>query len=57
MKIFPQVWEIAASMGISQDYVKKVCFNHHQKGPEYCVNYLFENPSDTGSLKEINKNK
>lgn len=37
-------------MGFSNDYVVKVCYNFYDKGAEFCVNYLFENPIDNGTL-------
>ena len=46
------MWEIASSMGIDRNYVIKVCDNFHQNGPEFCINYLFENPMDNGTLED-----
>lgn len=37
-------------MGLDSNYVKKVCYNFKDKNSEYSVNYLFENPYDTGAL-------
>lgn len=40
-------------MGISKEYVRKVCYNFYTNGAEYCINYIFENPSDNNDLKPI----
>lgn len=49
-KYFKQVWELLGAMGMSEDYVKKVCICHEDKGPEFITNYMFENPADNGTL-------
>lgn len=52
-QLFSDVWEIAQNMGVGQSYVKKICQNFAQQGAEYCLNYLFEHPYDSGELQEV----
>lgn len=52
-KIFPQVWQMVGEMGLNKNYVEKICFNFENKGADFCINYIFDNPADDGSLMDI----
>ena len=52
-KTFPQVWEMVGSMGLNKNYIEKVCKHFSNKGAEYCINYIFDNPNDNGTLMDL----
>ena len=49
---FDQVWMFVGEMGLSKEYVLKVCNFHSSYTAEQIVNYLLENPFDNGTIPE-----
>lgn len=54
---FNEVNAIVGAMGVPPEYVKKVCKNFKDKGADFVINYLFDNPEDTGALMDIEEPK
>lgn len=48
-----EVMSIVRDMDVSTQYVKKVCSNFKNKGADFVISYIFDNPQDNGNLMEV----
>lgn len=56
-QFFNEVYSIVGDMGVPPQYVKKVCKHFHDKGGDFVISYIFDNPADNGSLMDVEEPK